>query len=275
MVAEEANVVLLGHMGSEATVGHWRSARGRWRGLPRGLLGSTSTTSGRLLLQVVAHAAGEDLAKSLSGGADVVVAVVEANSLVQLGQEAMSGAGRDAAEGDVVHNVEDGRVGDGRGGAVDEEGVADGQLGQVPGQFEDVLADARVHLGEEQQEVAHEAHDRGRVDHPIEAGQDAEFHLLDVRGEELSAAEVGQRRQLDLLGLVELDGDVEGGEGREEGRAAVAPVAAGGQVAIEQVDADGDGLAGQLEVIDDAVGPVFYLLKWRRRRHARDVSCFV
>jgi hypothetical protein len=114
-----------------------------------------------------------------------------------------------------------------------------------------------VHLGEEQQEVAHEAHDRGRVDHPIEAGQDAEFHLLDVRGEELSAAEVGQRRQLDLLGLVELDGDVEGGEGREEGRAAVAPVAAGGQVAIEQVDADGDGLARQLEVIDDAVGPVF------------------
>ena len=168
----------------------------------------------------------------------------------------MSGPGRDTAEGDVVHNVEDGRVGDGGRGAVDEEGIADGQLGQISCQFEDVLAHTRVDLGQEQEEVTDEAHDRRWVDHPIEAGENSELHLLDVGWEELTAAQVGQRRQFDLLGLVELDGDVERRERCEQSRAAIASIATGGQIPIEQVDANRYRLAGQFEVIDDAVRPV-------------------
>lgn len=165
----------------------------------------------------------------------------------------MSGPGRDTAEGDVVHNVEDGRVGDSGRRAVDEEGIADGQLGQISCQFEDVLAHTGVDLGQEQQEVTDKAHDRGWVDHPIEVGENTEFHLLNVGWEELTAAQIRQGGELDLLGFVELDGDVERGERCEERRASIASISTGGQVAIEEVDADRHRLPGQFEVIDDAV----------------------
>ena len=109
-----------------------------------------------------------------------------------------------------------------------------------------------------------EADDGRWVDYPLKRGEDAEFHLLDVRREELSPAEIGQRGELDLLRLVELDGDVKGGQGSEEGRAPVASVTSCGEKSVEEINADGDCLARQLKVVDDAVRPVANLLAPRR-----------
>ena len=98
------------------------------------------------------------------------------------------------------------------------------------------------------------------MDVPIQTSQDHPFHLLDVLRAELPPAQIGERRQLYLANLVDLDGDVERSERREKGGAAVASVAARGEVPIEERHGHGHDLARQVEVIDHVETPMADLL---------------
>mmetsp|Transcript_3954 Transcript_3954/g.8029 ORF Transcript_3954/g.8029 Transcript_3954/m.8029 type:complete len:134 (-) Transcript_3954:13-414(-) len=99
-------------------------------------------------------------------------------------------------------------------------------------------------------------HGGGRMNVPLERRQHLPLHFLDVPRAELASAQIGQGGQFDFSHFVDFDGDVEGGEGGEEGRGAIAAVAEGGEVAVEEGEGDGDDFAGKVEVVDDVEGPV-------------------
>ena len=96
------------------------------------------------------------------------------------------------------------------------------------------------------------------MDVPSQALEHGVLHGDDVLGHEVPPAQVDEARHAKLAGLVELDGQVEGGHCRQLEDAAVD--GAGGEVPVQVGHGDGHDLAVEVEVVDDLVAPLADLL---------------
>ena len=151
--------------------------------------------------------------------------MAETNARQNVTQITLSGAGGDARKADLIEHVQYGRKRNRRFMNADKEGVADRQLGQVAAQFMHVSAEVGVRFERQKlQEMVDKGVMRRRVKLPLQGRQDLPFHLFNVTGAELSAAQIGQGGNLDLFPIVNFDRNVQSSQGNQQGRVARAHI---------------------------------------------------
>lgn len=151
--------------------------------------------------------------------------MVQSNLERQGGKKLLSQSPREFCVVHVFHDVEDRGERHGRVVRIHKVRVAYGKLGNILGE----LIESFPHCGtdflrEKQKEMGNERVLRWWVQLPSQGRKDLPFHLLNVLGPKLATAEVRQSTKLDLLGVMELDGDVQCRQGSQQSHISIASV---------------------------------------------------